>query len=362
MQDRIPGRPTRGRGAVSNPAGRFEAREVIPFDDGWGGLDLEPPPLKTTITPEKPRRIIATNDSPDVPFDRSINPYKGCEHGCVYCFARQTHAYLGLSPGLDFESRIFSKPDAPELLRKEIGRKGYRCQVIALGSNTDPYQPAERRLGITRRILEVLSEHRHPVSIVTKSNLVLRDLDLLETMAEKRLAEVFLSVTTLDHELARRMEPRAPTPGRRLEALRALAAAGIPTGVLASPMIPGLNDAELEKILEAAAEAGARRATYILLRLPHEVAGLFCEWIETHYPRKAARVLRLVREARGGRLYDGSFATRGRGTGEVAGLLRSRFRLACRRLGLNGERDPGLDTTRFRPMVEQAGLFEGDPD
>ena len=358
MPDEIPRRPLKGRGAVSNPAGRFETLEVIPFDDGWGSLDLEPPRLNTTVTPEKTRRIIATNDSPDVPFDRSINPYKGCEHGCVYCFARQTHAYLGLSPGLDFESRIFSKPEAPELLRKEIGRKRYRCEVIALGSNTDPYQPAERRFRITRRILEVLAEHRHPVSIVTKSNLVLRDLDLLRPMAAQKLAEVFLSITTLDRDLARCMEPRAPTPERRLQALRALGEAGIPTGVLASPMIPGLNDAELDRILEAATAAGATRAAYMLLRLPHEVKGLFIEWIEAHYPSKAAKVLRLVREARGGKLYDAAFATRGHGTGEYAGLLRRRFQLACERLGLNRGEKSGLDCTSFRPPSEQPGLFE----
>jgi DNA repair photolyase len=338
----------KGRGAVSNPAGRFEPRRVVPLEGGEGPPAEEGPPrLPTTVTSEVTRSIITRNDSPDVPFDQSINPYRGCEHGCVYCFARPTHAYLGLSPGLDFETRIFSKPEAPRILREELRRSGYRCQVIALGANTDPYQPAERELRITRGILEVLAEHRHPVAIVTKSDLVARDLDLLGPMAASRLACVLVSITTLDRALARRMEPRASTPERRLEAIRSLAAAGVPAGVLTSPMIPGLNDSELEKILEAAAAAGARSAGYVLLRLPLEIKDLFREWLEAHYPLKAGRVLSLVRDTRGGRLYDSAFGTRMRGTGPQADLLRRRFEVACRRLGVR--REPlALDTTLFR--------------
>ena len=338
----------KGRGAVSNVAGRFEPRRVVPFEEGDDRpVEEGPAPLPTTITAEVTRSIITRNDSPDVPFDQSINPYRGCEHGCVYCFARPTHAYLGLSPGLDFETRIFSKPEAPRILREELRRPGYRCQVIALGANTDPYQPAERDLRITRTILEVLAEHRHPVAIVTKSDLVVRDLDLLGPMAASRLACVLVSITTLDRALARRMEPRAPTPERRLAAIRSLNTAGVPAGVLTSPMIPGLNDAELERILETAAAAGARSAGYVLLRLPLEIKDLFREWLEAHYPLKAGRVLSLVRDTRAGRLYDSAFGTRMRGTGPQAYLLRRRFEIACRRLGLLREPLP-LDTSLFR--------------
>lgn len=344
----------RGRGAVSNPTGRYERFQQVPFDDGWGSADSEPPAISTTVTTEQARTIITTNDSPDVPFDRSINPYKGCEHGCIYCFARTTHAYMGLSPGLDFESRIFSKPNAPALLRRELGRAGYQCrEALALGANTDPYQPAERKLEITRGLLEVLAELQHPVSIVTKSNLVLRDVDILRPMAEKNLANVMVSVTTLDRSLARTMEPRAPTPARRLQAMKALVQAGVPVGVLASPMIPGLNDAEMEAILEASAEAGATTAGYILIRLPLEVKDLFIEWLETNYPTKASRVLQLVRESRDGKLYDAQFGARMRGSGPYAEILERRFQVACRRLGL-GDRGPELDTSRFGG---QARLF-----
>ena len=294
-------RPARkGRGAVRNVAGRFQKCEVVEFDDGWGTLDEPVPPLRTVVTAERSRTILCTNDSPDVPFEVSINPYKGCEHGCSYCFARPTHAFLDLSPGLDFESRIFSKPDAPSLLREALGRSGYRCKAIALGTNTDPYQPVERRLGITRSILEVLGQCRHPLSIVTKSNLVLRDLDLLAPMAREGRVMVFFSVTTLDRTLARRMEPRAPTPERRLQAMRKLGEAGVPVGVLASPMIPGLNDAELERILESSVAAGATRAGYILLRLPHELKQLFVDWLDAHYPGRATKVLNRLRAMRGG--------------------------------------------------------------
>ena len=300
--------PPRGRGAGSNPEGRFEPYQSEAFDDGWQGLDWEPTPISTTVTPEKSRTIITRNDSPDVPFNLSINPYKGCEHGCIYCFARPTHAYLGLSPGLDFESRIFSKPDAAKKLREQLSKQGYRPQVIALGANTDPYQPAERELKITRSILEVMEEFQHPVGIVTKSNLVLRDLDLLRALAADNLVNVMVSITTLDRQLARRMEPRAPTPERRLEAMSDLAEAGVPVCVLASPMIPGLNDSELESILKSASEAGASSAGYVLIRLPLEVKELFTEWLETHYPTKASHVLNLIRGAREGKLYDPSSA------------------------------------------------------
>ena len=338
----------RGRGALSNPAGRYERLRVEPLEEAPDPrIEDALPPLRTTVTPEKAHRIITTNDSPDIPFDRSINPYRGCEHGCVYCFARPTHAYLGLSPGIDFETRLFSKPDAPRLLREELRRPGYRPQTIALGANTDPYQPIERRLGITRQILEVLAEHRHPVSIVTKSDLVRRDLDLVSAMARQGLACVMISVTTLDRGLARRMEPRAPSPQRRLAAIRSLADGGVPVGVLASPMIPGLNDCELESILAAAAAAGARSAGYVLLRLPHELKDLFREWLTEHEPLKAPRVLGLLEAMHGGKLYDGAFGARMRGAGAHADLLRRRFEVGCRRLGLTHRPEP-LDVTRFR--------------
>ena len=350
----------RGRGALTNRAGRYEKQRVEPLEeptDPW--CEEELPPLRTTVTPEATRSIISTNDSPDVPFDQSINPYRGCEHGCIYCFARPTHAYLGLSPGLDFETRLFSKPEAPRLLREELRRPGYRCQTIALGANTDPYQPIERKLGITRQILEVLAEHHHPVSVVTKSDLVLRDLDLLAPMAQEKLACVLVSITTLDRGLARRMEPRAPSPPRRLAAIEGLARAGVPAGVLASPMIPGLNDSELEAILAAASRAGAASAGYILLRLPLEIKDLFSEWLEANEPLKAPRVLALLRETRGGRLYDSAFGQRMRGSGPHADLLRRRFEVACRRHGLRHRPEP-LDAGRFvvpaRPG-DQMALF-----
>jgi DNA repair photolyase len=354
-------RPSRVRGAVGNPAGRYERLRYDSPADGDEGP--KPAPLETTVTPERTRALITRNDSPDVPFEQSINPYKGCEHGCVYCFARTTHAYLGLSPGLDFESRIFSKPDAPERLRKELRRPGYGVRVLALGANTDAYQPVERRLALTRGILEVLAEHEHPVSIVTKSELVLRDLDLLAPLAKRRLVSVLVSVTTLEASLARRMEPRAPTPRRRLATIESLHRSGVPVGVLASPMIPGLNDSELEAILEACADAGARSANYILVRLPGEVKGLFSEWLEAEYPDRAARVLGLVRQTRGGRLYDHRYGARMRGVGPYAELLERRFTVACARLGL-AHRPAPLDTTRFRvpPRGEvQGSLFPPSP-
>ncbi len=351
MQPTPSGNQRKGRGAVSNPSGRFERFTREPLED-VEPTDEPPRRLETTVIPERTRTIIARNDSPDVGFDRSINPYKGCEHGCIYCFARPTHSFLGLSPGLDFETKIFSKPDAARLLRDELGKPGYRCAILALGANTDPYQPVERELGITRSVLEVLHEHRHPVTIVTKSTAVLRDLDLLSSMARDDLASVNFSVTTLDPALARTMEPRAAAPHKRLEAMRALADAGVPVGVLASPMIPALNDAELERILEAAVAAGARWANYILVRLPYEVKDLFVEWLHAHYPQRAEHVLSLLRDMRGGRLNDPRFGERMRGHGPYADLLRKRFQVACRRLHLNDTR-PTHDTSKFRAPAQQ---------
>jgi len=351
----IPILPQRGRGAVSNPACRYDSTRTVGLDDGWREPEVDTP--RTSVTVDFSRSIIARNRSPDVPFDQSINPYRGCEHGCIYCFARPSHAHLGLSPGLDFETRLVAKPDAAKLLRKELAKPGYRCSPIALGSNTDPYQPVERRWQVTRQVLEVLLECNHPVSIVTKSALVERDLDLLVQLAQQDLVQVFVSVTTLDAELARTMEPRAASPRRRLKTLRTLAEAGVPCGVLAAPMIPGLNDAELDAILEVAQRAGARRADYILLRLPLEVRDLFSEWLETHYPLKATAVMNRVRETRGGRDYDPSFNQRMRGQGKYAALLQWRFELASRRLGLNRGR-LALDSTRFVPPQEHSAQLK----
>ena len=346
----------KGRAAPTNRVGRFERWGREEADDGWGSLDGEPERPPTVLIEDKSRSIIATNDSPDVPFDRSINPYRGCEHGCIYCFARPTHAYLGYSPGLDFETKLLYKPRAAELLAAELTRPGYRCQPITLGANTDPYQPVERRLGITRQVLEVLHDWRHPVSIVTKSALVERDLDILAGMAEERLVEVRVSVTTLDRTLSRRMEPRAAAPERRLETVRRLAEAGVPVGVLFAPVIPGLNDAELEAVLNAARAAGAVSAGYVLLRLPLELGALFSEWLEVHYPERAARVTALVRETRGGQLYDSAYGNRMRGTGVFADLIAARFKLASQRLGYR-ESVP-LDTTQFHaPGARQIALF-----
>lgn len=337
----------RGRGAVTNRSGRFEALFRDAVDDGWGTMD-ELPPFATEVTLERPRRIITRNSSPDISFDRSINPYRGCEHGCTYCYARPTHAYMGLSPGLDFEARLFAKPDAAGLLERELGQPGYEPKTIAIGTNTDPYQPVERQYRITRSILEVLDRCSHPVGIVTKSALVLRDLDILNRMAERGLVKVALSVTTLDRQLARAMEPRAATPSRRLETLMRLSEAGIPTAVMTAPMIPGLTDSELESILSAAAAAGVRQAGYVLLRLPLEVRDLFKEWLETHVPDRAARVLSLMRQTRGGRDYDPAFGTRMRGTGPLAWMIGRRFELAATRNGLNAGRIR-LRTDLFAP-------------
>ncbi|MBV9247158.1 MAG: PA0069 family radical SAM protein [Methylobacteriaceae bacterium] len=327
----------RGRGAVSNQTGRFEAERREPVDDGWGSLEsLEP--FKTEITIERPRSIITRNDSPDLSFDRSINPYRGCEHGCVYCFARPTHAYMGLSPGLDFESRLFVKQGAATLLARELSRPSYQAKPLAIGTNTDPYQPIERQHRVMRSVLEVLSAANHPVGIVTKSALVTRDIDILAPMAAKGLAKVAVSVTTLDAKLARSLEPRAPTPPKRLEAVRLLAEAGIPTAVLVAPIIPSINDAEIETILTRAHAMGAREAGYVLLRLPLEVRDLFREWLLTHRPEKLRHVLSLVRSTRGGKDYDSTWGKRMTGTGPYAWMIGRRFEVALDKLGFNKER------------------------
>ena len=337
-----------GRGAVSNPAGRFEALREEAFDDGWDSRDPPPERVPTEVIIDRTKSIIARNDSPDIPFDRSINPYRGCEHGCIYCFARPSHAYLGFSPGLDFETKIVAKPEAAGLLRRELRKRGYEVGPLALGSNTDPYQPVERDLQITRQLLEVLSEARHPTGIVTKSALILRDLDIIVPMAKEGLAQVMVSVTTLRRDLARAMEPRAAAPARRLATIAALREAGVPVGVLASPMIPALNDSELEAILENAANAGAGSAGFILVRLPHELKELFSEWLETHVPTRAAHVESLIRDTRGGRLYEAKFGERMRGQGPYAELLANRFRVASRRYGLD-RKHPPFRLDLFRP-------------
>ena len=349
--DALPDQAIKGRGAVSNRVSRYFKEERARTTDGWDTPDDEDlPPLRTTVMRDATRTIIARNESPDIGFDRSINPYRGCEHGCIYCFARPTHAYLGLSPGLDFETKLLMKPDAAKLLEQELRKPGYQPAVIAMGTNTDPYQPIEREHRITRGILEVLRDFNHPVGIVTKSALIQRDIDILAPMAEKRLAHAFVSITTLDRELARKMEPRAATPPRRLETIRALAAAGIPVGVMSAPMIPALNDHEMENILEAAAGAGATAAGYTALRLPLEIKDLFTEWLEAHAPGRAQHVLELVRTMRGGELYDSSWGERMRGTGPYAELLRRRFQVARKRLGLDrASARWNFDLTLFKP-------------
>jgi DNA repair photolyase len=351
-------RRLRGRGARSNDVGRYEPHTRVLCDDGWAN-DETAPSVKTEVLRDTSRTIITRNKSPDISFDRSINPYKGCEHGCIYCFARPTHAYLGLSPGADFESRIFAKPNAAELLRRELSAPGYTPRVIAMGTNTDPYQPIEREMRITRSILEVLREFNHPVGIVTKSALILRDLDILAAMAEKGLAKVALSVTTLDHRLARVMEPRASTPLKRIDAIHHLAQSGVPTSVMFAPVIPALNDEELEAVLGKAAEAGARSAGYVLLRLPLEIKDLFREWLEANEPGRAKHVISLIRQMRGGKDYDSQWHTRMKGTGPYAEMIARRFQLAVKRLGLNREH-ASLVLNRFErpPMLgEQLALL-----
>jgi DNA repair photolyase len=340
-----------GRGALSNAAGRYEKQTRVLVDDGWREDDEPAPSLKTEILRDTSRTIITRNNSPDISFSQSINPYKGCEHGCIYCFARPTHAYLGLSPGADFESKIFAKPNAAELLRRELSAPNYKPKTIAIGTNTDPYQPIERRLKIMRSILEVLYEFRHPVGIVTKSALILRDLDILAPMAELGLAKAALSVTTLDRKLAREMEPRASTPPRRLQAIRELNEAGVPAGVMFAPVIPALNDDELESVLGEAAHAGARSAGYVLLRLPLEIKDLFREWLEGNEPGRAKHVMSLIRSMRGGKDYDSQWHTRMKGTGPYAEMIARRFHLAVKKLGLNRDSKP-LDLSQFhRPAM-----------
>ena len=324
----------RGRGAALNPSGRFEAYSREVFDDGWESFE-DLPPFKTEVQEERPRTIITRNESPDISFDRSINPYRGCEHGCVYCFARPSHAYMGLSPGLDFESKLFAKTDAARLLERELSKPGYEPKTIAIGTNTDPYQPIEKQRRIMREILEVLDAANHPVGIVTKSALVTRDIDILSRMAERGLAKVALSVTTLDRKLARTMEPRAATPTKRLEAMRQLSDAGIPVSVMTAPIIPGLNDHEIERILDAARGQGALEAGYVLLRLPLEVAPLFKDWLLRHYPDKYRHVLSLIRSMRDGKDYDPEWGKRMRGSGPYAWSIGRRFEIAAKRLGMN---------------------------
>jgi DNA repair photolyase len=340
--------PLKGRGALSNPTGRFERHQHEAVDDGWYQEEV-PDFIPTSIEPDRARSVIARNDSPDIPFEQSINPYRGCSHGCVYCYARPSHSYVGLSAGLDFETRLFYKKDAGKVLEEELAKPGYVCKPITLGANTDPYQPIERRMRVTREILEVLTRCRHPVTIITKSALVLRDLDLLTDLAKDGLAGVGVSVTTLDAELKRVMEPQAGSPRARVEAVRRLNEAGVPTGVMVAPVIPVLTDPEMEAILEAAAAAGARWAGYVLLRLPHEVKDLFREWLAVHYPDRADHVMSVLRQMRGGKDYDSSFGTRMRGTGPLAELLRARFHVACRRLGLATGRHQPPNTRLFRP-------------
>jgi DNA repair photolyase len=341
-----------GRGALSNPAGRFERRQLEQIDDGWYAEEV-PEAIPTSLEPDSAREVISTNDSPDIAFEQSINPYRGCEHACSYCYARPSHAYVGLSPGLDFETRLFYKADAAALLEKQLARPGYVCKSITLGANTDPYQPVERRMKVTRSILEVLTRTRHPVNIITKGALVLRDLDLLRELASEGLTSVALSITSLDAELKRRMEPRAAAPLARLRVVRELSAAGVPCAVMFAPVIPALNDHEMESVLEASAAAGARWAGYVLLRLPYEIKDLFREWLEEHYPQRAAHVMSLIRDMRGGRDNDPRFGTRMRGTGPYAELLRNRFHIASRRLGLNTTPRTGLNTTLFRAPTPQ---------
>lgn len=350
----------KGRGAGINPEGRFETVAREAFDDGWDRNDEELPSLRTHVTEERVKSIIARNDSPDIPFTQSINPYQGCEHGCPYCFARPTHAYRNLSPGIDFETRLFAKVNAAEKLREELSRPGYRCEVISLGANTDPYQPIERSRRITRGILEVCAEFNQPVGIVTKNAMVERDLDLLAPMARRNLVNVFISCNNLDHELARRLEPRCSAPARRLQAMRAVSDAGVPVGVLVAPVIPFLTDHQIEPVLEAAWAHGARQAGYVLLRLPWEVKDIFREWLERNYPLKAKHVMGRVHAMRGGRDNDPAFGSRMRGEGELARLLAQRFKQACGRLGFNAaSRNRALDTTQFRrpERTGQLSLF-----
>lgn len=356
----LPFDPTRlkGRGTASNRTGRFETHVHERIDDGWDMVE-DLPVLRTEVSIERPRRIITRNTSPDLPFDRSVNPYRGCEHGCVYCFARPTHAYLGLSPGLDFETRLIARPEAPQVLARELAHPRYDCKAIAIGTNTDPYQPIERDHRIMRGLLEVLAEHRHPVAVVTKGTLIERDIDILGDMGRRGLARVGISLTTLDRDLARRMEPRVPAPARRLAVIERLVAAGCPVRVMISPVVPGLSDHEMEAILAAARDVGADSASWIMLRLPLEVGDLFRDWLATHYPDRAARVMARVRDVHGGKDYDPRWGRRMRGEGVFARLIARRFDIATKRLGLKHDR-PALRTDLFRvpPRAgDQLSLF-----
>jgi len=337
----------RGRAATLNPSSRFDKHSRHVFDDGWQTLD-ELPPFRTHVQVEKPKTIITKNDSPDISFDRSINPYRGCEHGCIYCFARPSHSFMGLSAGLDFETTLFTKPNAPQLLEKELAKKGYKPRTIAMGTNTDPYQPIEKQWRVTREILEVLEAANHPVGIVTKSALVTRDLDILSRMAEKGLAKVAISITSLDRKLSRVMEPRAATPGLRLKTIRDLTKAGIPTAAMVAPVIPALTDHEIERILDSAQAAGATEAGFIMLRLPREVSPLFRDWLLKHYPDRYRHVMNLLRALRGGKDYDAEFGKRMRGDGPYAWQIGRRFEIACKKLGLN-EVKRTLDRSQFIP-------------
>ncbi len=364
MVDILPDQAKKGRGAVSNRSGRFEPVAGVRIADGWSTAEeLAGEKLRTTVTDEHPKTIIATNESPDIPFERSINPYRGCEHGCVYCYARPTHAYHGLSAGLDFETRLFAKPDAARLLEEAFRKPSYVAKTIQLGANTDPYQPIERTRLITRSVIEVMARYNHPLGITTKSDLVLRDLDLLVPMAQKGLAAVAVSLTTLDAKLARTMEPRCPRPEKRLDAIRRLSAAGVPVAVMTAPLIPGLNDHEIENLLAAAADAGAVAAEYVMLRLPLEIHGLFEEWLAAHVPDRAAKVMALVRETRAGKVYDATWATRMRGSGVYADMISARFKAARKRCGFTHNAASGFRqrTDLFtRPLgtAAQPSLFD----
>ena len=354
--------PTRikGRGAASNPEGRFESAKLEAFDDGWQREAETPPHPATSVTEERARSIISRNDSPDIPFEQSINPYRGCEHGCIYCYARPSHGYLNLSPGLDFETKLFAKTNAVELLRAELAKPGYRVSPINLGANTDPYQPIERRYQITRQILQAMLEHRHPVTVITKNALVERDLDLLAALARENLVYAFVSITSLDNKLSAKLEPRASAPHRRIAALKALSDAGVPCGVMVAPIIPMLTDKWMEDILTHAREAGARTAGYTILRLPWELKDLVREWLQLHFPERAEHVLSLVRQMRGGRDNDPRFGSRMRGEGEFAELIRQRFHIATRKLGFGRGRDVQLDNSKFTPprkATPQGELF-----
>ncbi len=344
--------PLHGRGARTNATGRYERFVRSAYDDGWASEPVKR--LETIVTPEAAKSIISRNQSPDISFDQSINPYRGCEHGCIYCYARPNHAYVGLSPGLDFETKLFVKANAAELLEREFSKPSYRPRTIMLGGVTDIYQPIERGYGITRSLLGVMERWRHPVALITKSQLVMRDIDILGPLAERNLAKAAISVTTLDRRIARVMEPRAAAPHRRIEAIRVLAEAGVPVTVMVAPIVPGINDSEIEAVLEEAASVGASAAGYVILRLPLEIKDLFREWLNEYFPDRAGRVMTLVRQMRGGRDYDPEWGKRQRGEGPYARLIADRFARACRKLGLNQPRLP-LDHTQFRRPIEPGG-------